>query len=107
MSCASCSQSLLRPPGPGLQGLPRLVVAGNWMLRCQLWSWMLCCQLLSWMLCCQIRLAENSDDLCAETEDEEPAMIAEALALELALLEEVPAGGVVAGAVIVFSNNDL
>ena len=51
--------------------------------------------------------AENSDDVGAETEDEEPAMIAGALALELELLEEVPAGGVVAGAVIVFSNNDL
>jgi hypothetical protein len=48
----------------------------------------------------------NSDDLGAEPEDEELEPIVEAAALELELLEEVPAC-VVGGAVVVFSNSDL
>jgi hypothetical protein len=48
----------------------------------------------------------NSDDLGAEPEDEELEPIVEAVALELELLEEVPAC-VVGGAVVVFSNSDL
>ena len=50
--------------------------------------------------------AVNSDDLGAEPEDEELEPIVEAVALELELLEEVPAC-VVGGAVVVFSNSDL
>jgi hypothetical protein len=44
-----------------------------------------------------------------EPEDEElpPIAAAAAVALELELLDEVPAGDVVAGAAVVFSNSDL
>ena len=51
--------------------------------------------------------AETSDDMGAEPEDQEPAPMAGAAALELELLEEVPAGDVVAGAAVVFSNSEL
>ena len=50
--------------------------------------------------------AANSDDLVAKPEDEELEPIVDTVALELELLEDVPASAV-GGAVVVFSNSDL